>query len=56
MALVHLVRLGCTAIFAYKEDEDFEHSLRASWSRREGCDGCEEPASELHTCIKGKVV
>jgi hypothetical protein len=40
---------------SYKEDNDFEHIPQASCPRREGWDGCEEPGSEIHTCVKGKV-
>jgi len=46
--------LGRAAILGYKDD--FEHNPRASWSRTEGWDECEEPATELHKCIKGEVV
>jgi len=55
-ALVHIARLGRAAIFGYKEDDDCEHSLRVSWPRRDGWDGREEPASELHTCIRREVI
>jgi hypothetical protein len=48
--------LGRAAIFGYKEDYDLEHGPRASWSRGEGWDVCEEPASEVYTCIEGEFV
>jgi len=48
--------LGRAAIFDYKQDYDFEYNPRASWSRGEGWDGCEESASEVHTCIEGEFV
>jgi len=53
--LVHVVRLGRAALFSYEEDDVFEHSPRASQPRFEGWDGCEEPASEFHTCVKREV-
>jgi len=42
-------------VLPYREGKGFEDSPRASWPRREGGDGCEDPASELHTCIKGRL-
>jgi hypothetical protein len=52
-----LVRVLLRAtILIYKEFYGFEDSTRTSLPRRDGGDGCEDPASELHRCVKGEVV
>jgi len=55
-ALHRSVLLGCAAIFGYKKNDGLQDSARASCSCGEGRDGCEEPTSQLHTCIEGKVI
>jgi hypothetical protein len=54
--LVCTVLLGRAAIFGHKEDNGLQKSPRAGCLCGEGGDGCEEPTSQLHTCIEGKVI
>jgi hypothetical protein len=55
-ALTWFVQLSHVAKLSYEEYNYFEDSPRASWPRREGVGGCENPTSQFHTCVKGKAV
>jgi hypothetical protein len=48
--------MGHVAVLSYKENNGFEDSPQASCPRKVGGNGCEDPLSELHTCVKGEVV
>jgi len=50
------VLLGRAAIFGDEEDNGHQDSVRASCPCGKGRDGCKEPTSQIHTCVKGKVV
>jgi hypothetical protein len=54
MAL-HRSVVGRANIFGYKND-GLQDSTRASSLFVEGRDECEEPTSEFHTCMEGKVI
>ena len=49
------VLLGRASIFGHEEDDGHQDNVRASCRCGKGRDGREEP-SQLHTCVKGKVV
>ena len=53
---LHQSVLGCGAIFCYKKNDGLQDSARASFPCGEGRDGHEEPTSQLHTCMEGKVI
>jgi hypothetical protein len=54
-SLVRVVRLGRVDIISYNEDNVCEDSQLTSWPRSKGWDGSEEPAREVHTCVKGRL-
>jgi hypothetical protein len=54
--LFRVVHLRRDAILSYKEDNGLKDSPRASWPRRDVSEGCEDPASDLHTCVKVEAV
>jgi len=54
--LVRVVHLGRAAILSYKMRNGFVDCPRLSWPRRKNGDGCENPASELQSCVNVDVV
>ena len=54
--LARSVLLGRAAIFGHQEDNDLQDSTRAGGPCGKEGHGRKEPTSQLHTCIKEKVI